>query len=491
MDSGLERRMFVRTTFASHNRSRVDSGTSRTIVRFILGKPRPDWERRIQLEAESESCTGCCAIGASLTDTHCAVLVNDRFFSAYLCPLAIFPTRPIPDERTAYNDIIILPIAENMNSGKTHAYFTWAAEHAWVPAPINTLPFSYTNQTSRPPALAPHDPAPLQEAPNYWVRPDFVVKADDDSFVMLAELEARLRVGLHSDLLDSNPTYEENTTGAFEDPLIYWGYLIKNKFMGGELYSLSWDVVTWVAESNAVKSLTHGAEDKLVARWMLLHPRSKKIRWQSEHCWIYDHPKAGTVYSHGFLFPSEAARVRQALTKTGQAEKKTGAPRDSDAPSHSSVCSFGTRYQPPANDLTPLQSVEALVEGSALSRIGVATANYGFRSGGYTADPATVLKRAVQRAWEAREGRTTRYEGKKLGGTVVVHFIKRNEWWEETALALLGGEDVGEGETHFVGSNTSKPWWVVSYPRTDVDGEERTSALAEEGTIIGREIVRL
>lgn len=53
MDSGLERRMFVRTTFANHERSRVDNGTSRTIVRFILGKPRPEWERRIQLEAES------------------------------------------------------------------------------------------------------------------------------------------------------------------------------------------------------------------------------------------------------------------------------------------------------------------------------------------------------------------------------------------------------------------------------------------------------
>jgi hypothetical protein len=55
MDSGLERRMFVRTTFANHERSRVDNGTSRTVVRFILGKPRPEWERRIQLEAESVS----------------------------------------------------------------------------------------------------------------------------------------------------------------------------------------------------------------------------------------------------------------------------------------------------------------------------------------------------------------------------------------------------------------------------------------------------
>jgi len=318
------------------------------------------------------------------------------------------------------------------------------------------------------------------------------MKADDDSFVMLAELEARLRVELHSGLLDSTSTHEESTTDTVEDPLIYWGYLIKNKFMGGELYALSWDVVTWVAKSNAVKSLTYGAEDKLVARWMLLHPRSGKIRWKSEHCWIYDHPKAGTVYSHGFLFPSEAARVRQALTKTGKAEKKTGAPRDSDVLSHSSVCSFGTRYQPPVNDLTPLQSVEALVEGSALSRIGAAFDKTGPRLGGYPTDPATMLKRAVQRAWEGREGRMTRYEGKKLGGTVVVHFIKRNEWWEETTLALLGGEDIVEGEI-YDRSSLSKRWWVGDDPRTrnDIDGKERTAALAGTDTRFTPEIIRL
>lgn len=377
-----------------------------------------------------------------------------------------------------------------MNNGKTHAYFTWAAEHAWVPAPINALPFSYTNQTSKAPTLAPHDPIPLHGAPSYWVRPDFVVKADDDSFVMLAELEARLRVELHSSLLDSTPTHEENTTGTVEDPLIYWGYLIKNKFMGGELYSLSWDVVTWVAKSNAVKSLTRGAEDKLVAQWMLLHPRTGKVRWVSESCWIYDHPKAGTVYSHGFLFPSEAARVRQAQTKTGKAEKKTGAPRDSDVLSHSSVCSFGTRYQPPINDLTPLQSVEALVEGSALSRIGAVLDKTGPRLRGYPADPATVLRRAVQRAWETREGRRTRYEGKKLGGTVVVHFIKRNEWWEETTLALLGGEDVVEGEIYFGRSSLSTPWLIGDHPGNDVDGEERI-ALSEAGKRLTPEIMRL
>lgn len=58
-DSSFERRALVRSTWASHPRSRDGAGvgddgagTSRTIVRFILGQPRKDWERRIQLEME-------------------------------------------------------------------------------------------------------------------------------------------------------------------------------------------------------------------------------------------------------------------------------------------------------------------------------------------------------------------------------------------------------------------------------------------------------
>ena len=62
MDSAVQRRMLVRSTWASHERSRNGAGagddghgTSRTIVRFVLGKPRSGWEERIQLEAESKS----------------------------------------------------------------------------------------------------------------------------------------------------------------------------------------------------------------------------------------------------------------------------------------------------------------------------------------------------------------------------------------------------------------------------------------------------
>ena len=62
IDSALERRMLIRTTWASHPRSRNGAGagddgfgTSRTVVRFIIGQPRKGWERRIQTEIESKS----------------------------------------------------------------------------------------------------------------------------------------------------------------------------------------------------------------------------------------------------------------------------------------------------------------------------------------------------------------------------------------------------------------------------------------------------
>jgi len=210
--------------------------------------------------------------------------------------------------------------------------------------------------------------------------------------------------------------------------------LVKNKFMGGEMYGLSWSVVSWVAQSEATKTLTRGAEDKLVAKWMMLHPRAGSIRWRSEHCWIYDHPKAGTVYSHGFLFPSEVSRIKRLLTASDP-QKGTSPPTVLDTFSHSTVSQFGTRYAPPAPNLTPMQSIEALIEGSSMSRVGQSNTE------DPSLEPAVALQRAVNRAWLEREGRKARYGGKKIGGTVLVHFIKKNEWWEETALALLGGDD--------------------------------------------------
>ncbi|KAG9005944.1 hypothetical protein FRB94_001072 [Tulasnella sp. JGI-2019a] len=538
MDAAVERRMLIRTTYASHVRSRgLDAATDRTVLRFILGTPKREWERRIQLEMQM------------------------------------------------YNDIVILPISENMNNGKTHAFFVWAHENALVPPPFtnhtqnpvhrlpappkplpvppkptppaitaesSTLSTDTTTTTtatgtdsetaaeptgepephlpiivrrSTPPltGLAPairpmHDPRPRytpskmashskrhhkrQAAPREtWVRPDFIAKADDDSFVMLAELEARLRVEL--DLAMRAPPTPGMDTAS--DPLIFWGYLVKSRFMAGELYALSASLVEYVATSAVVKGMTRGAEDKQTSKWIRNHPQVDQVRWRSEHCWLYDHPRAGTVYSHGFLFPSEVGRVRKevqldreikanataAASSSGSfgwsgIASSTGSGADGGSPprwgeddkdkgnwtpgppdpwtprpeastflSKSSVTRFGSRYTLPITNLTLPMQVEALIEGSPLSSIRRTAV-----SESPSSDPnAMPTWNQVEKAWEARETYEERYAhssassrqrastpggsffGKRgigLGGTVVVHFIKKNEWFLETALALLG-----------------------------------------------------
>lgn len=62
VDSSFDRRMMIRETWANHPHSRngagvgdEGNGTSRTVVRFIVGQPRKAWERRIKLEMESTS----------------------------------------------------------------------------------------------------------------------------------------------------------------------------------------------------------------------------------------------------------------------------------------------------------------------------------------------------------------------------------------------------------------------------------------------------
>ena len=211
---------------------------------------------------------------------------------------------------------------------------------AWVPplyfdTDIPLPNFSYSNTSSPVRSLAPHDPLYARQdrafgpsAAREWVRPDFVLKVDDDSFVMLAELEARLRVALHEKRtvhvghdqlsvdglsgLSARQNVEFPPDGArpspgevlphlpsssslAEDPLIYWGYLVKRRFMAGELYALSWSLVDWVSREPAIKGLVRGAEDKQTAKWMRLHPRKAEVRWVAERCWIYDHPRSGSV----------------------------------------------------------------------------------------------------------------------------------------------------------------------------------------------------
>lgn len=105
---------------------------------------------------------------------------------------------------------------------------------------------------------------------------------------------------------------------------------------------------------------------------------------------------------------------------------------------HSSVSSFHVRYTPPVPDLTVLESIEALVEGSEMSLL---------RSETSSTSTVASTQALVSRAWANREGRNARYEGKRVGGTIVVHFIKQNTWFLETALALLEGKDFTDAES--------------------------------------------
>lgn len=144
-------------------------------------------------------------------------------------------------------------------------------------------------------------------------------------------------------------------------------------------------------------------------------------------------------YSHGYLFPSEATRIRKSILSylgsvptlfgdPSPAAPSVAAPIGNDASSptswaYSSVSTFGVRYDPPLSNLTTLQSIEALVEGSNMSLLK--------ENSDYSAEDA----------WLAREGRRRRYEDQRVGGTIVVHFIKKNPWFLETALALLEGDE--------------------------------------------------
>ena len=241
-------------------------------------------------------------------------------------------------------------------------------------------------------------------------RPQYIVKADDDSFIMLGELERKLRVTPRN--------------------MAYWGYLVKNQFMGGECYAMSLDLAQYIATSNAVSQITHGKEDKLVSHWMRMHPEREEIVWVTENCWIYDHPRASTVYSHGFLYPSEVIKVRQEQAYSFGSAIATTA-RGLNAYAYSTVSKFGSAFRRlPVG--SALERVESLIEGSPLSQLR-----------DFAHEPhlsGMSLRQKIARLFSMRPSRSERFLGDKLerGGTVVVHYIKRREWFIETMIALLG-----------------------------------------------------
>lgn len=90
--------------------------------------------------------------------------------------------------------------------------------------------------------------------------------------------------------------------------------------------------------------------------------------------------------------------------------------------------------------MSAAEQVEALVEGSPLSRL----REYESSSSNHIVQQAfsstESIRQKINRLYSSRPTRLERFMGdeEERGGTVVVHFIKKSEWFVETMIAMLG-----------------------------------------------------
>jgi hypothetical protein len=217
--------------------------------------------------------------------------------------------------------------------------------------------------------------------------------------------------------------------------------------MAGEAYGMSMDLVNYIATSPRVQQVTRGKEDKLVSRWMRMHPQATAITWITDKCWMYDHPKAGTVYSHGFLFPSTVADIRM-KDLSSEVDDMPLAHRIKRA-SYSTVSRFKTIFRPMVHDLSAGESVESLIEGSQLSLL---DPHHHHGPEGKPRKNPSELRADIRQVYSERPSRKERFlnDERELGGTVVIHYIKKAEWFSETWLALLGGVEEEDGRLPIV-----------------------------------------
>lgn len=397
VDNMVERRNVIRNTYVRHTPPRhAQTGRplSQAQVKFVLGRPRKEYQHAIAMEMEM------------------------------------------------YNDLIVLDMKESQWSDKTLGFLRWAAENATVPMLVPSASPSAVHVGNK----------------TYEVREKFVnyvLKADDDAFVVLEELERRLR--------------------ATPRQLSHWGYKIADWFMGGGLYALSHDLVQFIAASPKIKGWPALKEDEQVSRWLALHPRAGDIVWTTEHCWIYDHPRAKTPYAHGFLFPQHVETIRREYAQGLSSDELARRGGPGLAHAYSTTTRWGQAYTPPSPGLTAEELVEALVEGGGRWRdqwrrqanepdapgnvprrmIWPANATHDLQR---TYEPvmglAVVEQEPSIEAWRHEAGtisewgpphrayshqlRNERYVNDTLGGTVAVHYLKQDAWFYETALALIG-----------------------------------------------------
>jgi hypothetical protein len=100
--------------------------------------------------------------------------------------------------------------------------------------------------------------------------------------------------------------------------------------------------------------------------------------------------------------------------------------------------------------MTASEHVEALIENSPVSLLRDQSGDHtDYASYSKTKSlPASEIRKSITAMYEQRPKRIDRFLGdeRERGGTVVVHYIKKQEWFVETMVALLGGAEEGERE---------------------------------------------
>jgi hypothetical protein len=161
-------------------------------------------------------------------------------------------------------------------------------------------------------------------------------------------------------------------------------------------------------------------------------------------------------YSHGYLFPSTVNTIRHENISELPVRELALRGGKAWASSYSSVSKFGARYSPPASDLTVAQEVEALIEGSEMSLL---MRRPDTSSTDRSKKPGPVDRHIVEDVYAHRPTRSQRFlnDPAERGGTAIVHYIKRQEWFMETALALLGSLPAADKVTEHADTLTPKP----------------------------------
>ncbi|RKO86162.1 hypothetical protein BDK51DRAFT_12503, partial [Blyttiomyces helicus] len=153
--------------------------------------------------------------------------------------------RLIALEQSFHRDILVLNCTENMDNGKTYSYFST----------VGAPGFSFAG-ISR------------------W---DYVMKTDDDVFIMLPNIADKLA--------------DKPREGFF------FGRKVSG-FMAGLGYVLSWDLVEWIARDPFPKNDRIGQEDYKTAGWLA---KSHLVKhWVSEDNEIYDEPSSGKGWAHPY-----------------------------------------------------------------------------------------------------------------------------------------------------------------------------------------------